>query len=155
MICYKCNHEAGKEKICPLCGADLSVFQKVIRLSNVYYNDGLQKAEVRNLSGAIISLKKSLKFNKYNIENNSLKLYLATKDNYNSFEEYDFIFIKDLIDKFFANQIISIRSIVEGSVLSFCLVSEESDMVIKLTNMVNYNNHKSDFKKSTTKNRCS
>lgn len=72
MICYKCNHEAGKEKTCPLCGADLSVFQKVIRLSNVYYNDGLQKAEVRNLSGAIISLKKSLKFNKYNIDARNL-----------------------------------------------------------------------------------
>ena len=72
MICYKCNHEAGKEKTCPLCGADLSVFQKIIRLSNMYYNDGLQKAEVRNLSGAIISLKKSLKFNKYNIDARNL-----------------------------------------------------------------------------------
>ena len=72
MICYKCNHEAGKENTCPMCGADLSVFQKVIRLSNMYYNDGLQKAEVRNLSGAIISLKKSLKFNKYNIDARNL-----------------------------------------------------------------------------------
>lgn len=72
MICYKCNHEAGKNDVCPLCGADLSIFQKVIRLSNLYYNDGLQKAEVRNLSGAIISLKKSLKFNKYNIDARNL-----------------------------------------------------------------------------------
>ncbi|MGN1156415.1 MAG: tetratricopeptide repeat protein [Agathobacter sp.] len=72
MICYKCNHEAGKEDVCPSCGADLSVFQKVIRLSNMYYNDGLQKAEVRNLSGAIISLKKSLKFYKYNIDARNL-----------------------------------------------------------------------------------
>ena len=72
MICYKCNHEAGKEKTCPVCGANLSVFQKAIQLSNVYYNDGLQKAEVRNLSGAIVSLKKSLKFNKYNIDARNL-----------------------------------------------------------------------------------
>lgn len=72
MICYKCHNEAGKENTCPMCGADLSVFQKVIRLSNVYYNDGLQKAEVRNLSGAIISLKRSLKFNKYNIDARNL-----------------------------------------------------------------------------------
>ena len=72
MICYKCNHEAGKENTCPVCGADIAVFQKVIRLSNMYYNDGLQKAEVRNLSGAIISLKKSLKFNKYNIDARNL-----------------------------------------------------------------------------------
>ena len=72
MICYKCNHEAGNEKTCPICGANLSVFHKAIRLSNVYYNDGLQKAEVRNLSGAIVSLKKSLKFYKYNIDARNL-----------------------------------------------------------------------------------
>ncbi len=72
MICYRCNHEAGREDICPICGTDLSVFNKIIRMSNAYYNDGLQKAEVRNLSGAIISLKKSLKFNKYNIDARNL-----------------------------------------------------------------------------------
>lgn len=66
MICYRCNNQAGNHDVCPICGADLHVFQKVLRLSNMYYNDGLQKAEVRNLSGAVISLKKSLKFNKYN-----------------------------------------------------------------------------------------
>ncbi len=72
MICYRCNHDAGREDICPVCGTNLSIFNKIIRLSNTYYNDGLQKAEVRNLSGAIISLKKSLKFNKYNIDARNL-----------------------------------------------------------------------------------
>ena len=72
MICYRCNHEAGNAGVCPVCGTDLSIFVKIKRLSNMYYNDGLQKAEVRNLSGAIISLKKSLKFNKYNIEARNL-----------------------------------------------------------------------------------
>ena len=72
MICYRCNNQVGNQDVCPICGADLHVFQKVIRLSNMYYNDGLQKAEVRNLSGAIISLKKSLKFNKYNIDARNL-----------------------------------------------------------------------------------
>ena len=72
MICYRCNNEAGSADLCPACGADLHIFHKVIRLSNIYYNDGLQKAQVRNLSGAIISLKKSLKFNKYNIDARSL-----------------------------------------------------------------------------------
>ncbi len=72
MICYRCNHEAGNAAVCPVCGTDLSVFLKVKRMSNLYYNDGLQKAEVRNLSGAIISLKKSLKFNKYNIDARNL-----------------------------------------------------------------------------------
>jgi len=72
MICYRCNNEAGSGAVCPVCGADLGVFVKVRHLSNMYYNDGLQKAEVRNLSGAIISLKKSLRFNKYNIDARNL-----------------------------------------------------------------------------------
>ena len=72
MICYRCNHEAGNAAVCPVCGANLSVYVRVKRLSNMYYNDGLQKAEVRNLSGAIVSLKKSLKFNKYNIDARNL-----------------------------------------------------------------------------------
>lgn len=72
MICYRCNNEAGNAAVCPVCGADLGIFLKIKRLSNMYYNDGLQKAEVRNLSGAIISLKKSLKFNKYNIDARNL-----------------------------------------------------------------------------------
>ena len=72
MICYRCNHEVGSAPVCPICGADLGVYLKIKRLSNMYYNDGLQKAEVRNLSGAISSLKKSLKFNKYNIDARNL-----------------------------------------------------------------------------------
>ena len=72
MICYKCGHEAGREEQCPSCGADISVFQRIVKISNEYYNDGLQKAKVRNLSGAIISLKQSLKFYKYNIDARNL-----------------------------------------------------------------------------------
>lgn len=36
-------------------------------LSNQWYNDGLKKANIRDLSGAIISLKKSLQYNRDNI----------------------------------------------------------------------------------------
>ena len=72
MICYRCNKEIGNEPFCPICGTDVSMLLKIKRLSNMYYNDGLQKAQVRNLSGAIISLKKSLKFNKYNIDARNL-----------------------------------------------------------------------------------
>lgn len=72
MICYRCRQEAGKDDYCPSCGTDLRVFQKALRISNTYYNDGLEKARVRNLSGSIISLKKSLKFDKYNIDARNL-----------------------------------------------------------------------------------
>jgi len=50
MICYKCGQDAGWNDKCPVCGADLSLFKRAIRISNSYYNDGLQKAQVRNLS---------------------------------------------------------------------------------------------------------
>ncbi|MCD7709585.1 MAG: tetratricopeptide repeat protein [Clostridiales bacterium] len=67
MICYRCGMDVGKKETCPSCGADLHVFFKVIRISDAYYNCGLAQAQVHNLSGAIESLKRSLKFNKRNI----------------------------------------------------------------------------------------
>lgn len=42
-------------------------YSKIIRLSNTLYNIGLEKAKVRDLSGAADSLRKSLRFNKANI----------------------------------------------------------------------------------------
>lgn len=41
--------------------------KKFIYLSNQWYNDGLKKANIRDLSGAITSLKKSLQYNRDNI----------------------------------------------------------------------------------------
>ena len=41
-------------------------------MSNRFYNDGLEKAGVRDLTGAINSLRQSLKFNKNNIEARNL-----------------------------------------------------------------------------------
>ncbi len=72
MFCYRCNHQAGSEEVCPNCGANLHYFQKARKISNAYYNDGLMKANVRNVSGAIISLRTSLKFNKYNTDARNL-----------------------------------------------------------------------------------
>lgn len=72
MICYRCKMEAFQEQFCPTCGTDLRLFQKAYRMSNAYYNDGLHKAQVRNLSGAVTSLRTSLKFNKYNVDARNL-----------------------------------------------------------------------------------
>ncbi len=41
--------------------------KKFIYLSNQWYNDGLKKAGIRDMSGAVTSLKKSLQFNRDNI----------------------------------------------------------------------------------------
>lgn len=41
--------------------------KRFLYLSNQWYNDGLKKANIRDLSGAIISLKKSLQYNRDNV----------------------------------------------------------------------------------------
>lgn len=47
-------------------------YSKIIRMSNTLYNIGLEKAKVRDLSGAADSLRKSLRFNKANIDARNL-----------------------------------------------------------------------------------
>ena len=41
--------------------------KKIIRQSNAWYNDGLEKARIRDMSGAIQSLRRSLQYNRDNI----------------------------------------------------------------------------------------
>lgn len=73
MICPRCGSEISRKRgHCSKCGADIQVTWHLIRRSNLYYNDGLAKARVRDLSGAIVSLKKSLECNKYNIQARNL-----------------------------------------------------------------------------------
>lgn len=47
-------------------------YNKIIYVSNAFYNDGLEKARQRDLSGAIQSLRKSLRFNKANTQARNL-----------------------------------------------------------------------------------
>ncbi len=72
MYCYKCGCELNRTDHCPNCGADVATYKKIIYTSNYLYNDGLQKAQVRDLSGAILSLKNSLWFNKDNLDARNL-----------------------------------------------------------------------------------
>jgi len=73
MNCPKCGFEMGrKRRYCEQCGADLAVTMRLCRLSNRYYNEGLARAKVRDLSGAILMLKKSLENNKRNIDARNL-----------------------------------------------------------------------------------
>lgn len=72
MNCYNCGCRLSEKDFCTSCGADVSVYKKIIHISNRFYNDGLEKANVRDLSGAITSLRQSLKFNKNNIKARNL-----------------------------------------------------------------------------------
>ena len=73
MNCPNCGKEVSFHKlVCEACGQDLKIHRKIISASNSFYNDGLKKAKVRDLSGAVISLKKSLKLNKKNTDARNL-----------------------------------------------------------------------------------
>lgn len=67
MKCNKCGAELIKSDFCPECKADVSFYKKAARASNVYYNKGLEQAGVRDLSGAIESLKMSVLLDKTNV----------------------------------------------------------------------------------------
>ncbi len=72
MKCYQCGAELTEREYCPNCGAAVKVYKRIMSLSNRYYNEGLERAEVRDLSGAIESLHQSLKLNKSNIQARNL-----------------------------------------------------------------------------------
>lgn len=72
MRCVYCNTPLAVIDYCPGCGADVSIQKRIVRISNLLYNRGLEKASVRDLSGAITCLKQSLKFNKENIDARNL-----------------------------------------------------------------------------------
>ena len=66
MNCIYCGTPLSDIDYCTGCGADITILKRVMRISNLLYNEGLDKARVRDLSGAIKSLKRSLEFNKEN-----------------------------------------------------------------------------------------
>ena len=72
MFCYNCGCHLSEKDFCTGCGADVSLYKRIMHVSNMYYNEGLEKAGVRDLTGAITSLRQSLKFNKSNIEARNL-----------------------------------------------------------------------------------
>ena len=67
MECPKCGARLSEKDFCTGCGEEVGIYKKIMKISNTYYNDGLEKAKVRDLSGAIESLKRSLKYNKRNM----------------------------------------------------------------------------------------
>lgn len=72
IFCYNCGRRLSEHGFCTSCGADVSLYKKVMHVSNMYYNEGLEKAGVRDLSGAVSCLRQSLQFNKNNIKARNL-----------------------------------------------------------------------------------
>ena len=74
MNCMNCGAFLSDTELeyCPRCGSNILIQKKIDFLSKYYYNQGLEKASIRDLSGAIDCLKQSLTYNKANIQARNL-----------------------------------------------------------------------------------
>lgn len=64
MKCLRCGAPVLMNDYCSECGLKQEYIYKTINTSNYYYNIGLDRAKVRDLSGAVEALKLALKYNK-------------------------------------------------------------------------------------------
>lgn len=72
LFCYRCGVALSEKSYCTACGAEVGQYKKILYMSNRYYNRGLEKAQIRDLSGAVESLRQSLKLNKRNTQARNL-----------------------------------------------------------------------------------
>ena len=72
MNCYYCNSPIGDDPVCPVCRSDQKAYRMILSASNYYYNEGLMRAQIRDLCGAAESLNRSLRYNKMNIDARNL-----------------------------------------------------------------------------------
>lgn len=72
MFCFNCGCNLSEKDFCTACGADVGLYKKIMCAANRFYNDALEKANVRDLSGAVTSLRQCLKLNKCHIEARNL-----------------------------------------------------------------------------------
>lgn len=61
-----------EHEFCTNCGVDVVRYKRIMGTANLYYNEALEKAGVRDLSGAIESLRQCLKLNKNHVEARNL-----------------------------------------------------------------------------------
>lgn len=72
LYCYHCGVALSDKTYCTSCGVDVSKYKKIMYMSNQYYNRGLEKAQIRDLTGSIEDLRQSLKLNKRNTQARNL-----------------------------------------------------------------------------------
>ncbi len=64
MKCYHCGSTLTKHNFCTACKRDVRQYKLIMEAANRKYNEGLEKAQIRDLTGAVAALKQSLKLNK-------------------------------------------------------------------------------------------
>ncbi|PKM52430.1 MAG: hypothetical protein CVV02_01370 [Firmicutes bacterium HGW-Firmicutes-7] len=71
-LCPKCGQGLNNDGFCEHCKIFFQVYEKIKMVSKAFYNQGLQLSNVRDLSGAINTLQKSIRYDKNNIEARNL-----------------------------------------------------------------------------------
>lgn len=72
MKCYHCGATLTQHDFCTACKCDVRQYKLIIEASNRLYNEGLEKAQIRDLTGAVSALKQSLKLNKEHVDARNL-----------------------------------------------------------------------------------
>ena len=72
MVCLNCGAPVLEDGHCSQCHMSYNLLAKAFNTSNYYYNTGLDRACVRDLTGAIDALNLALKYNKQNINARNL-----------------------------------------------------------------------------------
>ncbi|MDE6619220.1 MAG: tetratricopeptide repeat protein [Lachnospiraceae bacterium] len=72
MYCFNCGCLLSEKDFCTGCGADVVLYKKIMHAANHLYNDALEKAKVRDLTGAISSLRRCLKLDRCHIDARNL-----------------------------------------------------------------------------------
>lgn len=90
LFCYKCGVALSEKSFCTSCGADVGKYKKIIYMSNRYYNRGLERAQIRDLSGAAEELRQSLKLYKRNTQARNLLglVYFEMGETVNAMSEW-------------------------------------------------------------------
>lgn len=70
--CPKCLNTLNSKNYCANCNITIGAYNQIQAASKLLYNQGLQKAKARDLSGAIDSLTQSIKLNKKNMDARNL-----------------------------------------------------------------------------------
>ena len=80
MICYHCGCNLTEHDFCTNCGADVSSYKVVVSASNVYYNEGLEKAkeDVERISKSAVAHMNSLVVKNEFL--NELLVYLISRE---------------------------------------------------------------------------
>ncbi|MCD7862773.1 MAG: tetratricopeptide repeat protein [Lachnospiraceae bacterium] len=72
MKCYRCGAELTTHNFCTSCKSDVRQYKQIMYASNRMYNSGLEKAGLRDLTGAVRDLHQCLKLNKEHVDAHNL-----------------------------------------------------------------------------------